>query len=125
VGNYGTGLLAVPVLAGSAAYAVAEASAWPAGLSRQALEARGFYGTLAGATLLGVGIVFSPLDPMRALFWSAVVNGVVAAPMIMAMVALASSPRVMGSLVLPLWLRALGWTSGVAMAAATIGMLVL
>ena len=125
LGIIGTGLLAVPVLAGSAAYAVAEASAWPAGLSRQALEARGFYGTLAGATLLGVGIVFSPLDPMRALFWSAVINGVVAAPMIMAMVALASSPRVMGSLVLPLWLRALGWTSGVAMAAATIGMLVL
>ena len=125
LGIVGTGLLAVPVLAGSAAYALGEASSWPVGLSRHALEARGFYGTLATATLLGVGIVFSQLDPMRALFWSAVINGVVAAPMIVAMVVLASLPQVMGSLVLPRWLRTLGWASAAVMAAATAAMLIL
>lgn len=124
-GIIGTGLLAVPVLAGSAAYAVAEAASWPVGLTHHTLEARGFYAVLAAATLLGVAIVFSPLDPMRALFWSAVINGVLATPMIVAMVVLGSMPRVMGTLILPIWLRVLGWAGAAVMGAATIGMFAL
>ena len=123
-GIFGTGLLAVPTLAGSAAYAVGESLNWTVGLSRLAIEARAFYGTIAGATLVGTAIAFSPLDPMKALFWSAVINGVVAAPLIVAMVVLGSLPSVMGSLVLPLWLRVLGWLSALLMAAGTVGMLV-
>ncbi len=110
-GIFGTGLLAVPTLAGSAAYAVGESLNWTVGLSRRAIEARAFYATIAGATLVGTSIVFSPIDPMRALFWSAVINGVVATPLIAAMTALGSLSSVMGSLVLPGWLRVLGWLS--------------
>ncbi len=122
LGIFGTGLLAVPTLAGSAAYAVGEAFDWTVGLSRRAIEARAFYGTIAGATLVGTAIAFSPLDPIKALFWSAVINGIVAAPLIAAMVVLGSLPSVMGSLVLPRWLRVLGWLSAGLMAAGTVGL---
>lgn len=125
LGIVGTGLLAVPVLAGSAAYALGEASGWRVGLGRRALEARAFYGTIAAATLLGTAIVFSPLDPMRALFWAAVINGVAAVPMIVAIIVMATMPSVMGTLVLPRWLRVLGWLCAAVMTGATIGMLVL
>jgi NRAMP (natural resistance-associated macrophage protein)-like metal ion transporter len=121
-GIIGTGLLAVPTLAGSTAYAVGEEFGWTVGLSQQATHARAFYGTLAGATLLGAGMVFSPIDPMQALFWSAVINGVVAGPLIIAMVVLGSMHSVMGSLVLPAWLRVLGWASAALMVGATAGM---
>jgi NRAMP (natural resistance-associated macrophage protein)-like metal ion transporter len=121
-GIIGTGLLAVPTLAGSTAYAVGETFGWTVGLSRRAMQARGFYGTLAGATLLGAGMVFSPIDPMKALFWSAVINGVVAGPLIIAMVVLGSLRSVMGTLVLPAWLRVLGWASAALMVGATLGM---
>ena len=121
-GIFGTGLLAVPTLAGSAAYAVGDSLDWIVGLSRNALEARAFYGTIAGATLVGAAIALSPIDPMKALFWSAVINGVVAGPLIAAMVVLGSMHSVMGSLVLPLWLRLLGWASAALMAGATLGM---
>jgi len=94
------------------------------GLGRRALEARAFYATIAGATLVGTAIAFSPIDPMKALFWSAVINGVVAAPLIVTMIVLGSMPSVMGSLVLPLWLRVLGWLAALLMAAATVGMVV-
>jgi NRAMP (natural resistance-associated macrophage protein)-like metal ion transporter len=124
VGIFGTGLLAVPALAGSAAYAVGESLHWTVGLSRRAIEARAFYAAIAGATLVGTAIAFSPIDPIKALFWSAVINGVVAAPLIVAMVVLGSMPSVMGRLVLPLWLRILGWLSALLMAAGTVGMLV-
>ena len=124
LGIFGTGLLAIPTLAGSAAYAVGESLNWTVGLSRRAIEARAFYGFIAGATLVGTAIVFSPIDPMKALFWSAVINGVVAAPLIAAMTVLGSLRSVMGGLVLPLWLRALGWASALLMAAGTVGMVV-
>jgi len=124
LGIFGTGLLAVPTLAGSAAYAVGESFNWTVGLSRRAIEARAFYGTIAGATLVGTAIAFSPLDPIKALFWSAVINGVVAGPLIVAMVILGSLQSVMGSLTLPLWLRVLGWLSALLMVAGTVGMLV-
>lgn len=123
VGIFGTGLLAVPTLAGSAAYAVGESLDWTVGLSRRAIEARAFYATIAGATLVGTAITFSPIDPMKALFWAAVINGVVAAPLIAAMIVLGSLPSVMGSLVLPLWLRVLGWLSALLMASGTVAML--
>lgn len=122
-GIIGTGLLAVPVLAGSAAYAVGEALGWRVGLDRRPWEARAFYGAIVAATALGVALALAPVSPMRALYWSAVVNGVVAAPMIAAMVALGSSPAVMGELVLPRPLRAMGWATALLMAAATAGML--
>ena len=124
-GIIGTGLLAVPVLAGSAAYGVGEALRWTVGLDRRPREARAFYGVIAAATALGVAITFAPVSPMRALYWSAVINGVVAAPLIAAMVVLGSRASVMGSLVLPWRLRLMGWATALLMAAATGGMLVL
>jgi NRAMP (natural resistance-associated macrophage protein)-like metal ion transporter len=125
LGIIGTGLLAVPVLAGSAAYALGETLRWPVGLSRQAFEARAFYGAIAASTLIGVLIVFSPLDPIKALFMSAVVNGAVSGPIIGAMVVLGSRSSVMGKLVLPKVLRALGWLTAFLMGAATVAMVVL
>ncbi|OYV66200.1 MAG: iron transporter, partial [Acidiphilium sp. 21-66-27] len=123
LGIFGTGLLAVPVLAGSTAYAIGEALHWKVGLSRRALEARAFYGVLAVATLAGVGIVFSPLPPIRALFWAAVINGIAAVPIIAAMVALASRSAVMDGHVLPRWLRVMGWLTAALMGACTLAML--
>ncbi len=121
-GIIGTGLLAVPVLAGSAAYGVGEALRWTVGLDRKPGEARAFYGVVAAATALGVGMTLAPISPMRALYWSAVINGVVAAPLIVAMVLLGSSRAVMGELVLPWRLRAMGWATAGLMAAAVVGM---
>lgn len=122
LGIFGTGLLAVPVLAGSAAYALSEASGWRLGLARRALEARAFYAAIAGATFLGTLIIFSPLNPMQALFWAAVINGLVAVPMIIAMVLLGSRPDVMGTLTLPAWLRIFGWGTAALMGFASAGM---
>jgi len=124
-GIFGTGLLAVPTLAGSAAYAVGESLDWTVGLGRRAIEARAFYGAIAGATLVGAAIALSSLDPIKALFWSAVINGVVAAPLIAAMVVLGTLPSVMGGLVLPIWLRVLGWLSAILMACSTLAMLLI
>ena len=125
LGVLGTGLLAVPVLAGSTAYALSETMGWKEGLERKAGDARAFYATIALATLLGAGIVISPIDPMRALVWAAVINGAVAGPVIAAMVVLGSLRSVMGDYVLPRWLRWFGWGGAALMAAATVGMLVL
>ena len=117
-GIIGTGLLALPVLAGSAAYALGEALRWPVGLARLWPQAKAFYGTIAVATGLGVLLNFSPIDPVKALFWSAVINGVVAAPVMVMMMLLAARPDVMGGFVLPPGLRRLGWLSTVVMALA-------
>ncbi len=125
LGVLGTGLLAVPVLAGSTAYALSETMGWTEGLGRKAGDARAFYVTIALATLLGAGIVISPIDPMRALVWAAVINGAVAGPVIVAMVILGSLRSVMGAYVLPAWLRLFGWGTAFLMGAATVGMLVL
>jgi NRAMP (natural resistance-associated macrophage protein)-like metal ion transporter len=122
LGIFGTGLLAIPTLAGSSAYAVGEALNWTVGLSRRAIEARSFYAFIAGATLVGAVIVFSPIDPIQALFWSAVINGVVAGPLIAAMTVVASLGSVMGTLVLPTWLRVLGWATALLMVAGTVGL---
>jgi NRAMP (natural resistance-associated macrophage protein)-like metal ion transporter len=122
-GIVGTGLLAVPVLAGSAAYAVAESRRWPIGLGLTLAEARGFYGILAAATLIGVALDFTDIDPIKALLWSAVVNGVIAVPIMVVMMLLAVKPDVMGPFVVKRRLLVLGWFSTAVMAAAVIAML--
>jgi NRAMP (natural resistance-associated macrophage protein)-like metal ion transporter len=122
LGIIGTGLLALPVLAGSAAFALGEALRWPVGLGRRPLKARAFYATIAAATLVGAALNFSPLDPVRALFWSAVLNGVVAVPVMVMMLLLAARRDVMGQFVIGTALRALGWLATAVMAAAAIGM---
>jgi NRAMP (natural resistance-associated macrophage protein)-like metal ion transporter len=122
-GIIGTGLLALPVLAGSAAYALGEARRWPVGLARRWPQARAFYGTIAVATGLGVLLNFTRLDPVKALFWSAVINGVVAAPVMVMMMLLAARPDIMGDFVLPPGLRLLGWLATVVMAAAALVMI--
>jgi NRAMP (natural resistance-associated macrophage protein)-like metal ion transporter len=122
-GIIGTGLLALPVLAGSAAYALGEALRWPVGLARLWYQARAFYGTIAAATAIGIGMNFLPIDPIKALFWSAVINGVVAVPIMVIMMLVASEPRVMGEFALPPGLRVMGWLSTAAMAAAALVMI--
>ncbi|MGH8762735.1 MAG: divalent metal cation transporter [Nitrosospira sp.] len=117
----GTGLLAVPVLAGSAAYAVAESFRWRIGLGRELMQARGFYTILALATLLGVALNFTAIDPIKALFWSAVINGVIAVP-IMAVMMLMARVDVMGRFVVTFRLRVLGWLATIVMALAVIAM---
>lgn len=125
VGILGTGLLAVPVLAGSAAYAVSEAFGWREGLDLRPRQARWFYATIAAATLAGVGLNFTRLDPVKALYWSAVVNGVLAAPVMAAVMLVAANGRIMGRLTLPLPMLLAGWLATAMMAAASIGFFVL
>ena len=117
-GIIGIGLLSVPVLAGSGAYALGEALGWTTGLDRKPLDAKAFYGTIAVSTLIGVVINFVGLDPIKALFWSAVINGVVAAPLMAIIMLMAMRRDVMGPLVLPPALRAMGWLCTGAMTAA-------
>ncbi|MBC8023364.1 MAG: Nramp family divalent metal transporter [Burkholderiales bacterium] len=123
-GIIGTGLLAVPVLAGSAAYAVAEARRWPIGLGLTLQEARNFYAVLAASTLVGVALGFAGMDPIRMLVMSAVVNGVIAVPIMAVMMLLAMKPAVMGPFTLSGHLLALGWLSTAVMGAAVIAMFV-
>ena len=125
LGIVGTGLLAVPVLAGSAAYGVGEAFRWPTGLDRAPKEAKAFYATIAAATAAGVILNMSPIDPIQALFWSAVVNGVVAVPIMAIMMTMAVNPKVMGEFTIGRTLRVLGWLSTAVMALAAGGMIVL
>ncbi|MEO3689890.1 NRAMP family divalent metal transporter [Roseateles paludis] len=124
LGVIGTGLLAVPVLAGSAAYAVAELAGWEGSLSLKLErgEGRGFYGVIAVATLVGVALCFTPVDPVRELFWSAVFNGVAAVPIMAAMMLLASSRKVMGSHTIGPRLRALGWLATGVMLATVLAL---
>ena len=118
LGIIGTGMLAVPVLAGSAAYAVGEALGWPIGLARRPLEAKAFYGTVAVATLIGIGINFIDIDPIKALFWCAVLNGVIAVPLMVVMMIMTMNRKVMGQFTLPRPLWFMGWLSTLAMAAS-------
>jgi Mn2+/Fe2+ NRAMP family transporter len=122
LGIIGTGLLAVPVLAGSAAYAVGEAFGWHVGLTRKPRRARGFYGVIAVATLVGALLNFSSLDPIKALFWSAVINGVVAVPVMVMMMLLGSRKDVMGQFTLSTPLKAVGWAAAVVMGVAAAAM---
>jgi NRAMP (natural resistance-associated macrophage protein)-like metal ion transporter len=123
LGIIGTGLIAVPVLAGSAAYAVAETFEWKRGLDLKLLEAREFYAIIALATLGGVALDFSPIDPIKALFWSAVINGVIAVPIMIVMMLLADDTKVMGRFTVTRSLKALGWLATGTMAAAVAAMI--
>ena len=123
-GIIGIGLLAVPVLAASGAYALGEALGWTTGLDRKPLDAKAFYVTIAISTLIGVGINFVGLDPIKALFWCAVINGVVAVPLMVVMMVMAVQPKVMGQFVLPWPLRAMGWLCTAVMAVAVAIMFV-
>ena len=122
LGIIGTGLLAVPVLAGSAAYALGEARKWPVGLARQPMQAKAFYATIAMATMLGAAINFSPITPIKALYWSAVINGMIAVPVMAMMMLIGSSDRIMGKLTIGPAMRVVGWTATAVMAAAVAAM---
>ncbi|WP_229258900.1 NRAMP family divalent metal transporter [Duganella flavida] len=121
-GIIGTGLLAVPVLAGSAAYAIAGAMRWKNSLELQLASAWKFYAIIIASTLVGTALCFTQIDPMRALFWSAVLNGVIAVPVMVVVMLLAVRPAVMGKLVIPRSLRVLGWLCTVVMALAVVAM---
>ena len=123
LGVVGTGLLALPVLGGSAAYALGEALKWPVGLERKAKEAKAFYSVLAVATLIGLALNFTKLDPIKALVWAAIINGITAAPVMCFMMLLASRRKVMGKFTLPIYLKILGWLGTGIMALAAVGML--
>ncbi len=122
LGIVGTGLLAVPVLAGSAAYAVGEALRWRVGLAQRPGRAPAFYGAIALATLIGASLNFTPLDPIKALFWSAVINGVAAVPIMVMIMLMASRKEVMGQFALRPLLKAFGWLATAVMTVAAIGM---
>jgi len=124
LGIIGTGLLAIPVLAGSTAYAIGEARGWKVGLEHKPREARGFYAVIAISTLLGIGIDWSPIDPIKALFWSAVINGVVAVPIMAVMMIVVTRKSAMGDYTASLPLQFFGWTATAVMAAAAVAMLV-
>ncbi|WP_441473929.1 NRAMP family divalent metal transporter [Bosea sp. RAF48] len=122
LGILGTGILAVPVLAGSAAYAIGEAAKWPVGLSREPREAKAFYLAVSIATAIGVVLNFTSVDPIKALVWSAIINGVVAVPIMVILMLLASDPKIMKQFVIGHALKVLGWLATAAMAAAVVGM---
>jgi NRAMP (natural resistance-associated macrophage protein)-like metal ion transporter len=123
LGIIGTGMLALPVLAGSAAYALGEALGWRVGLAQLAGRAKGFYGVIAVATAIGAAMNFTPIDPIKALFWSAVINGLVAVPVMAMMMHLASRKASMGAFTLGRPLKTMGWIATAVMAAAATGMI--
>ena len=122
LGIIGTGLLAIPVLAGSTAYAIGEGRRWPVGLSRKPEKAIAFYAVLAVSVLLGIGLNFTPLNPIRALYWSAVINGLLAPPVMVLLMLLVRKERVMGKLIVEGWLYWIGWIATAAMALSVVGM---
>jgi Mn2+/Fe2+ NRAMP family transporter len=123
VGIVGSGFLAVPVLTGASAYAVADTFGWRFGLDRKPGEARGFYAVIVVSTLVGVLINFLGINPIKALFWSAVINGLLAPPLLVLIMLVANSPDVMGRRVNGRFANVLGWTATAVMFAAALGML--
>jgi Mn2+/Fe2+ NRAMP family transporter len=123
IGIIGTGLIAIPVLAGSSAYALSEALKWPIGLERKLDRAKGFYGILAVATSIGVALNFIGLNPIKALFWSAVINGVAAVPIMITMMLMTSNKKIIGGLRLPTLQRVVGWISTGVMFAVAASMI--
>src|SRR5258706_8319676 len=124
-GIIATGMLAVPVLAGSAAYAVSEFFRWTEGLDRRPKEAKAFYATIALATMGGVALNFTSLDPIKALYWSAVINGVLAAPLMAVMMVIAMNPRIMGRLTLSRPMTVVGWLATTVMMLASVAFFML
>ena len=124
LGIIGTGLLAVPVLAGSAAYAVAGAFQWKNGLEIKPLMGKRFYGIIAASTIIGVGLGFTNIDPIKALFWSAVVNSVISVPIMVVMMRMAVNTKIMGQFVIKRKLQIVGWAATAVMALAVGAMFV-
>jgi NRAMP (natural resistance-associated macrophage protein)-like metal ion transporter len=124
LGIIGTGMLAVPVLAASSGYAVADALQWRSGLDNRLLEARGFYLVIGLGTQIGTLIDFTPLDPIKALVWAAVVNGVIAVPIMAVMMWLGTRRELLGAYTLTLRHRVLGWFATAVMATAVVAMFV-
>jgi Mn2+/Fe2+ NRAMP family transporter len=122
LGIVGTGMLAIPVLAGSAAYAMAGAFKWKNSLEHEPAMAPRFYGIIVVATLAGVGLVFAPIDPIKALYWSAVINGIISIPIMAVMMLMASRADIMGRLVIKRRLKVLGWLCTAVMTAAVAAM---
>lgn len=125
LGILGVGLVGVPVLAGSGAYALSEALGWNSGLELKATDARGFYGVITVSVLLGLVIQYSPISPMKALFWSAIINGVVAVPLMIVVILIASNKSVMGAYRVRLPIQILGWIATLVMGASAIAMFTL
>ena len=124
VGLIGAGLLAVPVLTGSAAYAVAETFGWPSGLDEKPRHAKKFYGFIAASTIVGVVIGIADVNPISALFWTAVINGVIAPPLLIVVMLVSNDERVVGARKNGLWTNIIGWLAAAIMFAAAIGMFV-
>jgi NRAMP (natural resistance-associated macrophage protein)-like metal ion transporter len=124
LGIIGTGLLAVPVLAGSAAYGVSEAFQWTASLQKKPKQAVRFYLTIGAATCIGLALTFAHINPMKALFWSAVINGVVAVPVMVIMMILTHSRKIMGKFTCPGYLQWVGWFGTAVMFLASVGLIV-
>jgi len=124
LGIVGTGLLAIPVLAGATAYAVGEGRQWPVGLARRPKEAAAFYSVLALSGAIGIALNFTPINPISALYWSAVINGVLAVPVMVLLMLMARHRNVMGSFVIGGPLHWLGWLSAAAMAVSVVAMAV-
>jgi Mn2+/Fe2+ NRAMP family transporter len=122
LGIIGTGLLAVPVLAGSAAYAVSDALGWRASLAHDFHDARGFYLIIIAATGIGALMSVFELDAMKALVWSAIVNGVISVPMMVVMMWIGQSRRIMGELTMSARHRFFGWAATLVMGVAVLGM---
>jgi len=123
LGILGTGLLAVPILAGSSAYAVSELMGWPEGLQKKPTRAGRFYGVIALGMLIGLALNLFRINPVRALYWSALVNGLVAVPVLVFVMRMAGDRRVVGKFLLPRGLRILGWITTLSMAAAGMALL--
>ncbi|MFN5631235.1 MAG: NRAMP family divalent metal transporter [Sphingomonadales bacterium] len=121
IGIIGTGMLAVPILAGSAAYAVSESFGWVEGLDRKPREAKAFYATIAVATIAGLTLNYVGVDPIKALYWAAVVNGVLAAPLMVVMMLIATNRAVMGKLRVSGKLAAGGWLATAVMGIVAVG----
>ena len=107
-----------------AAYAIGEARKWPVGLARQPLQAKAFYATIALAVALGIGMNFAAINPINALYWSAVLNGVVAVPVMALMMVVSSNKRIMGKFTIGPVMRIVGWLATGVMSAAVLAMAV-
>jgi Mn2+/Fe2+ NRAMP family transporter len=124
LGIIGTGMLALPTLAGSAAYALGETLRWPVGLAKKPHEARGFYITITVATIIGAIFNLTSIDPIKALFWSAVINGLASVPIMGMLMLMAMNKKIMGKFKIEPVTRILGWLATIVMALVSFGMII-
>jgi Mn2+/Fe2+ NRAMP family transporter len=123
IGLIGAGFLAVPILTGSSAYAVAETFGWKYGLDRRPKQAKAFYGLIAFSTVLGMLVNFTGLNPINALFWTAVINGLLAPPLLVVILRISNDSKVLGTRVNGRLLNVLGWFTALVMSAAAVGLI--